>query len=154
VPRCEPRLTYDDAFDSKTPRCSKTGEYMHYTYGCITASAPDFQYSQREVDSARCDETFGEIITRLVELQPWCRKINFNEAIPLACLLVKDGCRSGSSLWISIKFANERTYTPRARLMATACNLTKKTLIAQEAGDLHRIRWDIAQYARRCNLLT
>ncbi|KAL4528242.1 hypothetical protein Ndes2526B_g08019 [Nannochloris sp. 'desiccata'] len=152
-PRCCPHLTDDDVIRSKTPRCSKMGEYVQYGYDSVTTSTPDLQYPRREVGSARYDGTFGEIVSRLVEQQPLCRNISFNEVIPLARLLVTAGCNSGSSLWIAIKFADVRRCTPGARLMASACKLTKKTLIAQEAGDLHKINWDIASYARRCNLI-
>ncbi|KAG7675160.1 hypothetical protein KSW81_002662 [Nannochloris sp. 'desiccata'] len=60
-PRCCPHLTDDDVIRSKTPRCSKMGEYVQYGYDSVTTSTPDLQYPRREVGSARYDGTFGEI---------------------------------------------------------------------------------------------
>jgi hypothetical protein len=88
-----------------------------------------------------------------VEQQPICNCINFREVVPLARLLVKSGCRIGTSPWIAIKFASVRRHTPGAYLMASACKLNKKALIAQEANDLKTLSWEIAPYARRCSLL-
>lgn len=114
---------------------------------------PHIQSSQREINAARYDGQFGEIISQMIELTPTCKKIKFDDVLPLACLLVEEGCREGSGLWIALKFASARELTPGASLMAAACKLQKRTLIAYEAEDLKMLNWDIAPLARRCKLL-
>jgi hypothetical protein len=152
-PRTRRRLTYDGG--RKTPPCFELGKSIQYEYDHVTTSTTKIRYCRCELEKALADDTFGEIISRLVEQQRACKQIDFNAVIPLAHLLVKAGCRKGSGLWIAMKFATSRRYMPGSSLMAFACKLqNKKTLIAREAEDLKMLNWDIAPYARRCNLLS
>lgn len=90
---------------------------------------------------------------RLVKLQPVCGKLDSKDIIPLARFLKMAGCQISSGLWIAMKFAGTRGYTPDADLMAEACNVDAKGLLGQEVADLKMLKWDVAPYARQAGLI-
>ena len=127
---------------------------MRYTYEPVYERISQIQYCQFEVDAACQDAVFGEIISRLIIRNKAYKVINFGDVLPLARLLVQEAeCKTGSGMWIALKFAGKRRFAPRAKTMAFCCQLKTRDLISDEAEDLNNLNWDIAPYARRCNLL-
>ena len=116
---------------------------------------PPRKRSKRDVIDLTHDDAFDGVYRRLLATQPMCKDAlhHHDDILALARELVAAGCHACSSLWISMKFAGCASNTPNANLMAYGCNIPLASLVKHEAEDLARVHWDLAPYARRCNIL-
>jgi hypothetical protein len=76
-----------------------------------------------------------------------------HDVVALAVQLVNGGCRRETALWISFKFAAQQEHVPTVKFMSYIVGCTEEYIIKSESEDLIRINWDIAPFAKRCNLL-